>query len=152
MHKRYGKPFRFKPKHPEKYVGDVSRITMRSTWEKKFAIWCDLNPSVLKWNSEGVAVPYYHQIDGRMKNYYIDFFVLLKQADGNTVKLAVEVKPHYETQPPVPPKRKTDKSQRRYLQECVTYQQNCDKWRYARQWADDNGFKFVIMTENELGI
>ena len=45
----------FNPKHPEKclnYNGRVTiakPVTFRSSWEKIFANWCDLNENVLEW-------------------------------------------------------------------------------------------------------
>lgn len=149
---RYGKPFKFIPKNPQKYIGDVDKIIMRSTWERKFAIWCDLNPSVIAWNSEGIPIPYFHKVNGKIHNYYVDFFVKLTTKNGEIKKLAVEVKPKCETEPPKVPKRKTQKSQQNYLTECLNYQRNKDKWESAQEWCKKNGFEFVILTEYELGI
>ena len=126
---RYGKPFKFIPKNPQKYIGDVDKIIMRSTWERKF-----------------------DKVNGKIHNYYVDFFVKLTTKNGEIKKLAVEVKPKCETEPPKVPKRKTQKSQQNYLTECLTYQRNKDKWESAQEWCKKNGFEFVILTEYELGI
>ena len=150
--KRFPKPFRFVPRNPQKYIGDVNNIVMRSSWEKKFAIWCDSNPSVVKWNSEGYPIQYWSKFDQKMRRYYIDFFVQMKHKDGSVKNLAIEVKPKSQTMPPEPPKRKTQKSEQRYLTELQTYQLNSDKWEAAREWCKQNNFIFVIMTEEELGI
>lgn len=150
--KRFPKPFKFKPKNPSKYVGDIDNIVMRSSWEKKFALWCDLNPSVIKWNSEGTPIPYWHSVDQKTRRYFIDFFIQMRAKDGTIKNLAIEVKPYKETQPPETPKRKTQKTKDRYINECLTYQRNQDKWNAAQAWCKENGFEFVILTENELGI
>lgn len=150
--KRFPKPFRFVPKNPQKYVGDVNNIVMRSSWEKKFAIWCDSNPSVIQWNSEGMPIQYWHSVDQKVRRYYIDFFVKLKTRDGTITKLAIEVKPASQKTPPVKPKRRTAKSEQRYINECITYQQNQDKWKAAEEWCSKNDFRFLVMTEHELGI
>lgn len=150
--KRFPKPFRFVPKNPQKYVGDVNNIVMRSSWEKKFAIWCDSNPSVIQWNSEGMPIQYWHSVDQKVRRYYIDFFVKLKTRDGTITKIAIEVKPASQKNPPVKPKRRTAKSEQRYINECITYQQNQDKWKAAEEWCSKNGFRFLVMTEHELGI
>ena len=42
----------FKPSHPRKYKGDITNIICRSTWEKKFCHYCDLNENVIEWGSE----------------------------------------------------------------------------------------------------
>lgn len=150
--KRFPKPFRFVPKNPQKYVGDVNNIVMRSSWEKKFAIWCDSNPSVIQWNSEGMPIQYWHSVDQKVRRYYIDFFVKLKTRGGTITKLAIEVKPASQKTPPVKPKRRTAKSEQRYINECITYQQNQDKWKAAEEWCSKNDFRFLVMTEHELGI
>ena len=152
MGRKSPKPTKFILRHPEKYVGNANTITMRSSWERKFALWCDNNENVLKWNSEGLPIAYYSSVDGKQRRYFIDFFVEVKKKDGSIENLAIEVKPYYETQPPQPAKRKTTKSEARFIEECVTYQRNQDKWNSAREWCKRNGFKFLILTEHELGI
>lgn len=152
MAKRYRKPFQFKPKNPDKYVGNVNNIVMRSRWELKFALWCDLNTSVIKWNSEGLPIKYFHKRDNQYRRYFVDFFVQIKKADQTIQNLMIEVKPHFETIVPNPPKRLTEKTKQRYINECLTYEKNLDKWDAAKKWAEENNFTFKIMTEYELGI
>ena len=48
---------RFKPRNPGKYKGDPSNIIYRSSWEKKFMLWCDCNLNVLEWGSEEIVIP-----------------------------------------------------------------------------------------------
>ena len=38
------------------------------------------------------------------------------------------------------------------LSEIKTYEVNKAKWTAANQWAIVNGFKFLILTENELNV
>ena len=64
---------KFTPLRPEKYIGDPTNIVMRSSWETKFALWCDKNSSVLSWNSEETVVPYVSPVDNRAHRYFIDF-------------------------------------------------------------------------------
>jgi hypothetical protein len=82
FHKR-----KYTPVNPQKYVGDHSNIIMRSSWETKFAIWCDKNPSVLKWSSEETIVPYISPVDNRYHRYFIDFKIqirnILKMGNNN---------------------------------------------------------------------
>ena len=49
-----GQPLKSKyhPERPEKYVGDAKNIICRSSWERKFCRWCDLNENIIKWGSE----------------------------------------------------------------------------------------------------
>ena len=49
---------KYKPSHPTKYKGDASNIICRSSWERKFCRWCDLNENILAWGSEEFCIPY----------------------------------------------------------------------------------------------
>lgn len=139
FHKR-----KYTPIFPEKYTGDPSNIIMRSSWETKFALWCDKNPSVLKWSSEETVVPYRCPTDDRIHRYFIDFKI---QVSTGKVYL-VEVKPAAQCQPPVFPGRRTQ----RYLTESVTFIKNQAKWKAANEYAKDRGWEFKIITEKELGL
>jgi hypothetical protein len=143
FHKR-----KYTPVNPQKYVGDHSNIIMRSSWETKFAIWCDKNPSVLKWSSEETIVPYISPVDNRYHRYFIDFKIQIRNSSGTIKTYLVEVKPLKQTQPPIKPSRKT----KRFLQEVMTYGVNEAKWKYATEYAKDRGWEFIIITEKELGI
>ena len=43
---------KYKPEYPRKYKGDASNIICRSSWERKFCRWCDLNENIVSWGSE----------------------------------------------------------------------------------------------------
>lgn len=139
---------RFIPQNPKKYAGDPTNIIMRSSWETKFALWCDKNPAVLKWQSEETVVPYISPIDNRPHRYFIDFRVTIKDKNGVLKDYLVEIKPSVQTRPPVPQARRTQ----RFLKEVQTWGVNEAKWKAARSWAKDRGLEFIILTEKELGV
>jgi len=139
FHKR-----KFIPIFPEKYTGDPTNIIMRSSWETRFASWCDKNPSVLKWNSEETIVPYRCPTDNRIHRYFVDFKITVNT--GKTY--IVEVKPAAQTQPPIYPGRQTQ----RYITESLTFMKNKAKWEAAIEFARDRGWEFKIITEKELGL
>lgn len=139
---------KYTPLNPEKYMGDPTNIIMRSSWETKFAIWCDRNPSVIKWNSEETVVPYICPTDNRRHRYFIDFRVQLRDKSGVLKTYLVEIKPDKQTRPPEVPSRKT----KRFLIEAATYIKNEAKWKAARQYASDRGWEFMIITEHHLGL
>ena len=58
----------FQPKNIGKYVGELP-IICRSSWEKKFAIFCDTNPAVIKWSSEPTEIKYYNILDKKFHNH-----------------------------------------------------------------------------------
>jgi len=139
FHKR-----KFIPIFPEKYTGDPSNIIMRSSWETRFASWCDKNPSVLKWSSEETIIPYKCPTDNRIHRYFVDFKITV--ITGKTY--LVEVKPKTQTQPPIYPGKRTQ----RYLQESLAFMKNQAKWEAASEFAKDRGWEFKIITEHELGL
>ena len=66
----------FKPKNVEKYVGDATKITCRSLWERNVCKFCDENQSVQKWSFEEVVIPYMSPIDQKVHNYFPDFYLV----------------------------------------------------------------------------
>jgi hypothetical protein len=133
---------------PEKYSGDPTAIIMRSTWETRFALWCDTNPSVIKWKSEETIVPYRCPTDDRLHRYFVDFQIQVRQKDGALKTYLIEVKPAKQTVPPEYPGRQT----KRYITESLTYIKNQAKWKAATEYCKDRGWQFKIITETELGI
>ena len=119
-------------------------IILRSSWEVKFALWCDKNPSVVKWNSEETVIPYRCPTDNKIHRYFVDFRITL--SNGKTY--LVEIKPAAQTEPPVFPGRRTQ----RFLAESLTFVKNQAKWKAATEYAKDRGWEFKIITEYELGL
>jgi len=114
---------RYKPRHPEKYSGNVNRITYRSLWERRFMLYCDRSPKIVQWSSEELHIPYTGP-DDRVHNYYPDFVV--KTHDGRTI--VVEIKPAYQK----------------------SWRVNKTKWKSARSFCSALGYEFRVLTEKEL--
>jgi len=142
----------YKPLNPSKYSGDINNIVYRSSWEKRFMLWCDKNPSVVKWGSEIYPIQYYSQVDQKVRRYFVDFFIKMRNSEGIEETLMIEIKPNKERFPPTQPKKKSHKAMQRYLDEQITYQRNQDKWKYAEAFAKKNGMKFLVMDEYNLGV
>ena len=138
---------RYKPNNPKKYNGDYRNIICRSNWERRFCSWCDLNENVLEWGSEEFWIPY-RAPDGRVRSYFPDFIMKVKEQTGEIKTYVIEVKPAKQTRRPKPRKKVT----KSYLYECKTYEVNQAKWKAAREWCDDRKVEFKIITEKELGI
>jgi len=137
---------KYKPKHPEKYKGNPVSIIYRSLWERKFMVHCDNSESVLEWSSEEVFLNYYDPTTNRIRRYFPDFLIKVKESNGTIKKYMIEIKPKKQTEPPSKPKRQT----KRYLQEAYEYAKNQSKWAAAREWCADRGYEFRVFTENEL--
>jgi hypothetical protein len=136
----------YTPKNPEKYAGNLTNIVYRSSWEKKAFIWCDTNPSVLKWVSEEIIIPYISPVDNRQHRYFVDLMIKVRNKNGEIKNYLVEIKPEVQTKPPKDRKRKT----KNYLDEHVTYSVNKSKWEAARAWCKSKNLEFVILTEKHL--
>lgn len=136
---------RWYPKNPEKYVGKVDEIFGRSSWEFKTFNWLDLNPDVLRWNSESVVIPYFDPVKNKMRRYFVDMWAEVKTADG-IKKFLIEIKPDKFTRPPVQPKKKS----KRYIEEAMQYATNCAKWAAATKVCKENNMQFMLLTENHL--
>jgi len=139
---------KYSPLHPEKYKGDPTDIICRSSWERKFCVWCDHNPSIIEWSSETTIVPYRCPTDNRWHRYFVDFRIKVKSASGQLKTYLVEIKPDAQTRPPIQPQRKT----RRYITEVMTYGKNQAKWEAATEYCKDRGWEFMVLTEYHLGI
>lgn len=142
-----GKHIKFVPKNKNKYIGNFNQIIARSTWELKFFNWCDNNPNVLKWNSEGLIISYFDSQQNKWRKYYTDVYMELVNKDGEIKKYVVEIKPKKETKPP---RKSKNKSKKTIINEQITYQNNQDKWFAAKDYCSKHGFKFIILTEKEL--
>ena len=133
---------KYKVKNPKTYKGNINSVEYRSNWEKQCFIFLDGNKDVEWWASEEFVVPYYYDIDKKMHRYFVDLSIKFK----NGKLLLVEVKPKRQT---VPPKVKRPKS-KASLNEAYTWVMNCNKWEAADKIAKDNGWEFVIWTEDDL--
>ncbi len=132
----------------KKYIGNPQKVIYRSLWERKFMVYCDLNPSIIAWASEEIAIPYLSPLDGKIHRYFPDFFIKVKQKDNKIKNIIIEVKPKIQCSAPKIPKKKTKK----YLQEVRTWSINEAKWKAARKYCDEKGFDFQLITEKELRI
>lgn len=136
----------YTPQHPQKYRGDPTQIRYRSLWERRFMRYLDENPNVLAWASEEIAIPYQSPVDGRIHKYFVDFWVQTKTPEGKIRIQLIEIKPKKQTRPPKKPKRVTP----RVIQEYATWGVNQAKWKAARCLCENQGWEFMILTEDEL--
>jgi len=126
-----------------KYRGE-GPIIYRSSWEKKFCIYCERTPDIIAWSSESISIPYISKIDGRQHKYFPDF--LVKLANGDT--LIIEVKPKAQLIKPKIPKTNSSKAIASYKWSFNAWLTNLSKREYAEQYAKQRGWKFVIVTED----
>lgn len=139
---------KFRPKFPEKYIGDVTNIIYRSLWELRLMRYFDSHTHVVKWGSEEVVIPYRSPVDNRIHRYFPDFYVQMRTSENKINTLIIEVKPYAQTLEPV---KKSERS-RKYINEVLTYGVNQAKWRAADEFCRDRNWQFKIMTEKDIGV
>lgn len=100
----------------------------------------DSHPSVYKWGSEEISIPYVKPTDGRVHKYFPDFIVVYKDKEGNLIKELVEVKPMKES---VLTERSSNYDK-------IAIAVNHAKWQAAEAFCAQNGMKFRVLTEQSI--
>ena len=136
----------FKPKNPAKYKGDATQIVYRSGWELRLMSYFDMHEDVLWWSSEEKIIPYRSPVDNKIHRYFPDFLINIKNKEGKTETVMIELKPKSQTKEPKRPSKVTKK----YINEVFTYGVNQNKWKAAEEFCADRGWRFMIMTEEEI--
>lgn len=126
-----------------KYKGHPP-IIYRSSWEKKFCLYCERDDKIAWWSSESISIPYFNPLTQKTHEYFPDFIVEL--IDGT--KWIVEVKPKHQTLKPKLPKRKTPKTVASYKNAVNTYVVNTAKFKAAIEFAKSRNAKFILITED----
>ena len=158
----------YKLENKEKYIGDPELIIYRSSWEFAFCRYCDMAPSVLRWSSEPISIPYYDRVskleecvklglnpndpaNWEVRKYNTDFWYETDNGDGTTEKLFIEIKPSYKLKKPIPPAPDALlKDQRKFNQAAKEYLINEAKFAAINEWAARNRCKFYVFTEITL--
>jgi len=140
---------KYKPKNPQKYKGNPTQIIYRSMWERKFMVLCDSTPTIVEWGSEEISIPYRSPTDGRIHRYYPDFYIKVQSKSGDYKKYIIEIKPKRQVNGP---KEKPTRKTAAWKREALTYIKNKAKWNAAEDFCEDRQMKFIILTEDHLGV
>lgn len=79
-------------KNPQKYVGNKKPM-YRSSWELHFMMFCDNSPSIQKWASEAITIPYKDPLTNRNTVYVPDFFIQYLDKNNKLQVELIEIKP-----------------------------------------------------------
>ena len=112
----------------------------RSSWEFTFMSFCDNNPAVINWVSEGVKIPYFNPVSGKNTVYVPDFIVVYMDANQRQHTELVEIKPSTQT---------TMESAKSYRDK-LSVAMNMAKWAAADAWARANNMRFRVVTEFDI--
>ena len=110
--------------------------------------WCDNNPNVLQWWSEELAIPYRDPVQKKWRRYFPDFWMQVREQNGQIKSYLIEVKPKRQVEGPKPQKRRT----KSYITEVMTYATNKAKWAAANDYCNDRLWEFKLVTERELKV
>jgi len=138
----------FEPKYPNKYLGKTP-IIFRSSWERKFMVLCDNREDVMAWSSEPVEIKYWSTLNNKQRKYYPDFYMKVKKGEGYE-EFLVEIKPSEQIKKPSPPKKNSKKALASYKFLAEQFVTNRDKYSYAKRWANERGWRFIVLTEKSL--
>ena len=136
---KFAKGF-FEPKNPQKYIG-TARIQYKSSWELSFMRFVDTNPSIQKWASEAIRIPYKDPLTGRNTIYVPDFFIQYVDKFGKIHVELIEIKPASQAILERVGKNRVNQAQ---------FIKNQAKWAAARVWCQANGIQFRVICENDL--
>lgn len=137
----------YKLNNPQKYIGDLSKLKYKSSWEESVFKLLDNNPNIIRWGYEIIKIPYMKPLLNNTfvkRNYYPDLYVEYKDREGKFVREIVEIKPLKQTKPSK--SRKYDVK----IYENYIHLVNLSKWEQAEKWCLHNGIKFSIMTEKSI--
>ena len=131
---------RYNMKNPDKYIGGKTPL-YRSSWEFAFMRFCDESPSIQKWASESIRIPYRHPFTGKYTVYVPDFFIVYQDKNGRKHAEMVEVKPMSQTS-----MESAGKSQAKKKQVVI----NMAKWEAANAFAKQRKIRFRVVSEEQL--
>lgn len=142
---------------PEKFVPPIDnymgsfnesqqKVEYKSSLEQKSFKYCDCSDNISFWSAEPFPIMYVKPTDNKPHRYFVD--LMIEFASGN--KVIVEVKSSTETKPPKPPKKPNQRNLRHFKRAQKTWAINSAKWEAAIAFAEENGMKFMFLTEKQL--
>lgn len=126
--------------NPDKYIGK-NTPKFRSSWEFSFMHFCDTDPAVLQWASESIHIPYRNPFTNRNTIYVPDFLIVYVNKGGKKFAELIEIKPSKQT---------TLEAAGRSTRDQAAAVLNMHKWQAANAWANQNGIRFRVLTENDI--
>ena len=131
---------RYTLKNDNKYLGRKTPL-YRSSWEFAFMRFCDESPSVAKWASESVKIPYKDPLTAKLTVYVPDFMIQYTDRKGKGHVELIEVKPENQMK-----KESVGRDKFRQAQ----YVRNMAKFEAARHWCKRRKILFRVINENDI--
>jgi hypothetical protein len=134
--------------------------------------YCDNFNSILRWSSEPIKIPYILITDSTQHNYNVDFYIRYKNIDDIEKDYIIEIKPERDKNKPKKPlsnneytealelynskkiKEKPIKESKKtimnYNRDLKIYLTNMSKFNAAKEFAEQRGMEFLVLTETFL--
>ena len=155
----------FIPSNIDKVIklNSLGGIYYRSSLEKKFMTYLDINSNIVRWSAEIFEIPYTSKeiINGdvvyKNRRYYPDFYYEIKSNESIKMVIA-EVKPKSEYNDVVLfregkfhiPKDPTSKKLKNLEYRFKMSQKNSAKWETIIEFCRKKGYEFIIITDEIL--
>ena len=110
----------------------------------------DTNDNITKWGSEIIKIPYISPLDGRKHNYFVDFIIESKDKMGVPKISLIEIKPKKQCKEPKISEKPSKRQKSNYIYEAKAWAVNKGKWEAAQEFAKEQGWEFVILTEDDI--
>jgi len=95
-----------------------------------------------------MSIPYMDPIDKRVHQYYIDFWVEMKEKDGHVGRWLIEIKPERNIIIPPEPKNQTASALSNHISQVKRVMKNIAKFQAARNFAKIQNMKFAVLRLN----
>lgn len=154
------------PKNKDKVMklNDKGGIYYRSSWELKIIMWLDNKEEVVRWGSECLRIPYQmtEMKRGNLEviphSYFPDYYYELKLPDGSISHVVAEVKPKAEYEDAIMfsegrfniPEGLTPKKLKNLEYRFKMAHRNSEKFKTMINWCNLKGYKFIVITEDNL--
>lgn len=139
----------YTPRNPEKLFNPNKEITFRSSWEFAAFRMCDNHPSIIKWGSENIQIPYRNPLTNKWTVYIPDLLMVYESKSGLRASM-IEIKPAKEVPGYLSESKNGGKPVRYSAKDKAAHIVNTAKWDAAKKFCGKRGIEFRVITEFEL--
>ena len=142
----------YKCKNPSKYIGDLTKIIYRSSYELKMFIEFDNDNDVIRWSSEPpqLKISYIYSVDRKRHTYYPDVYVEKKNKNGIITKYVIEIKPKIFLIKPKKPKILNKKNSDIYNRKLRNWIKIMNKKIAAEKFCERHNMTYMFLTETYI--
>lgn len=137
--------------NPNKYLGDLTKVIFRSSYEETFFRELDLDPAVICWVAEPpeFKIKYYHPIKKRWASYFPDAMCVKMHGDKK-IKCLIEIKPKSKLKMPVKTKTTDSKKIASFNRRMAEFSVIDAKRKSAVDYCRMKGMIYVFITEDTV--